>query len=98
MFIVGFGKEPEEKKMCKLMITLVVVGLASILVMFSSKADTVDDFLAGDFQWTTGAPVLAIDTSKLPPSPGAPWSMVKDPSPVYYQGRWHLFCTVKKSE
>lgn len=82
--------------MCKWMITLVVVGIASILGMSSTKAGTVEDFLAGDFRWTTGAPVLAIDTSKLPPSTGTPWCMVKDPSPVYFQGRWHLFCTVKR--
>ncbi len=75
---------------------LVVVGIVSTLGMSSTKAGKVENILAGDFQWTTDAPVLDIDTSKLPPSTGTPWCMVKDPSPVYFQGRWHLFCTVKR--
>ncbi|MBN1672563.1 MAG: hypothetical protein JXR37_16095 [Kiritimatiellae bacterium] len=65
--------------------------------LLAIQAGTVDDFLAGNFQWTAGAPVLAIDTNNLPPSTGAPWSMAKDPSPVCFQGRWHLFCTVKRT-
>ena len=53
-------------------------------------------FLTGDFRWTVGEPVLAINPDRLPPSPEHPWVAVKDPSVVRHDGRWHLFCTIRK--
>ncbi len=52
--------------------------------------------LPKSFRWQTGNPVLAVDAEKLPPSPDNPWHAVKDPSVVRHEGRWHLFCTLRK--
>jgi len=46
--------------------------------------------LAGRFLWTAGPPVLEPGTWD-----GQAWVSVKDPSAVRYDGRWHLFCTVR---
>jgi len=49
--------------------------------------------LADNFQWTTGPPVVRAVSAG-----GEDWISVKDPSLVRYDGRWHLFCTVRGSE
>jgi hypothetical protein len=46
--------------------------------------------LAGEFQWTVGPPVLAPMQR-----PGDLLYSVKDPSVVRFNGRWHLFCTIR---
>jgi len=50
----------------------------------------IDSFLAGRFNWAGGPPLV---------SPVArtedPCHAVKDPSIVHYEGRWHLFCTIR---
>lgn len=47
-------------------------------------------FSTGNFNWLASPPVLApMDID------GENWLSVKDPSFVYYKGRWHLFCTVR---
>lgn len=55
-----------------------------------------DPRLPESFHWKTGDPVLGIDADMLPPSPDNPWHAVKDPSLVRHDGRWHLFCTLRK--
>ena len=52
-------------------------------------------FLTGDFRWTVGEPVLAINQDRLPAVAGHRWVSVKDPSVVRHDGRWHLFCTLR---
>lgn len=54
--------------------------------------------LAGDFHWNFEPPLLWVDSSRLPQSPDHPWIAVKDPSIVRFQGRWHLFCTLRKQK
>ncbi len=73
-----------------------VAGLLMIAGTIGSvQAGPIEDLLAGNFRWTTDTAVLEIDTGKLPPPPaGGDWSQVKDPSVVYYQNRWHLFCSI----
>jgi len=46
--------------------------------------------LAGDFKWRVTAPLVA-PTRR----PEDPCISIKDPSIVNYQGRWHLFCTIR---
>jgi len=46
--------------------------------------------LAGQFRWTYGPPLVAPVER-----PEDPCFSVKDPSIVFYQGRWHLFCTIR---
>ncbi|QDT14502.1 non-reducing end alpha-L-arabinofuranosidase family hydrolase [Alienimonas californiensis] len=72
------------------------LGPAAALGAGEPPADT--PFLAGDFHWTVSPPLLAVDQDRLPPSPGAPWVAVKDPSVVRHDGRWHLFCTLRKNK
>lgn len=47
--------------------------------------------------WTSDGEVLKIDRAKLPESADNPWLAVKDPSIVRHDGRWHLFCTLRKT-
>lgn len=46
--------------------------------------------------WTSDGEILRIDPAKLPESADNPWFAVKDPSVVRHEGRWHLFCTLRK--
>jgi len=57
----------------------------------SRAADpAVADLLAGKFRWQVLGPLFA-----PPRSADDYYYSIKDPSAVYYQGRWHLFCTIR---
>ena len=59
--------------------------------------NAIEDLLAGKFHWTVGDPLLATRPENLPPEPADnPWVAVKDPSIVHHEGRWHLFCSLRK--
>jgi hypothetical protein len=46
--------------------------------------------LGGEFQWTVSQPLFApVESTE------DTYHSVKDPSIVFHQGRWHLFCTVR---
>jgi glycosyl hydrolase family 62 len=45
---------------------------------------------SGDFRWAFGAPLVAPADR-----PEDPCYSVKDPTVVHYDGRWHLFCTIR---
>jgi hypothetical protein len=49
-----------------------------------------DPLSSGEFQWTVGAPLLSAAVR-----PDDPCYSVKDPSVVQFEGRWHLFCTIR---
>ena len=53
-------------------------------------AGAIDDVLAGRFDWQMSGPLVgpATSTEDLDYS-------IKDPSVVFHEGRWHLFCTVR---
>lgn len=55
-----------------------------------SKAEAIEDTLAGRFQWRISPPLVA-------PAEAADdtYLSVKDPSIVYHKRRWHLFCSVR---
>lgn len=44
----------------------------------------------GDFAWTSSPPLVGPTTIN-----GETWHSIKDPSIVHYDGKWHLFCTVR---
>ena len=48
------------------------------------------DFGSGEFTWKVGELVLAPKSRD-----GYEWYSVKDPSAVFHEGRWHLFCTLR---
>lgn len=52
----------------------------------------------GRIAWVSDGEVLTVDPTKLPASPDNPWLAVKDPSVVRHDGRWHLFCTLRKTD
>ncbi len=58
-------------------------------------AQTVWD--TGKFSWTASPPLVSVAANHLPASPDNPWLAVKDPSIVHHDGRWHLFCTLRKT-
>ena len=64
------------------------------LVCFSGPC-LAQSWETGRFRWRVGQPLLKVDAMRLPPSEH-PWVAVKDPSVVQHEGRWHLFCTLRK--
>lgn len=60
-------------------------------------AAALQDLEAGEFRWTSSRPLLEVVAENLPASPDNPWLAVKDPSVVRAEGRWHLFCTLRKT-
>jgi hypothetical protein len=55
-----------------------------------ARADGVADILAGKFSWITGPPLVSPADR-----PNDPCDSIKDPTIVRYNGRWHLFCTIR---
>ncbi|MEM9016383.1 MAG: non-reducing end alpha-L-arabinofuranosidase family hydrolase [Verrucomicrobiota bacterium] len=47
----------------------------------------------GTFRWATGAPFLKAASFENPE-----WIAIKDPSIVQFEGKWHLFCTLRGHE
>ncbi|MEZ6131685.1 MAG: non-reducing end alpha-L-arabinofuranosidase family hydrolase [Planctomycetaceae bacterium] len=72
-------------------------GLTGLLACLSI-ARAADPLVSGDFRWRIGPPVLEVNRERLPESPEHPWIAVKDPSIVRHDGRWHLFCTLRKDK
>jgi hypothetical protein len=69
-----------------------VLALAALVMSAASplQADAVNDLLAGRFNWRVSEPLVA------PVGPGEDsYHSVKDPSIVFADGKWHLFCTVR---
>jgi hypothetical protein len=71
---------------------LLTVVLASLLDAEPPTA-AVRRFLAGEFRWTVGAPLVSPAER-----PDDFCYSVKDPSVVQFDGRWHLFCTIRSQK
>ena len=65
-------------------------GVCVVLALGLVMLGTVDDVLSGSFHWRASQPLIA-----PAPPPGETWTALKDPSVVFYAGRWHLFCTLR---
>jgi hypothetical protein len=46
--------------------------------------------LAGEFRWNVSGPLIGPASR-----PSDPCCAIKDPSVVYHNGRWHVFCTIR---
>ncbi len=68
---------------------LLAIGCA-ICAAHGGVAAEPDPLTTGDFRWTVGPPVVAPAER-----PADPCYSVKDPTVVHYDGRWHLFCTIR---
>lgn len=55
--------------------------------------DVLEAFREGRWRWRMSAPLVAPVQR-----PEDPCFSVKDPSVVYYGGRWHLFCTIRSAK
>jgi hypothetical protein len=81
-----------DKKILKLTLILILGFLLKI--DYSEKLQDMNredqDILSGNFKWITGPPIL-----QAAPADGQDWLSIKDPSVIQFNGRWHLFCTVR---
>jgi len=59
----------------------------------TARQKAISNFLAGNFRWLLGPPVL----SPVERREDLCFS-VKDPSIIRYNGRWHLFCTIRSKK
>ncbi|MBM3477231.1 MAG: hypothetical protein FJX75_28525, partial [Armatimonadetes bacterium] len=55
----------------------------------AAGGSAIERLLAGQFAWRAGPPLIS-----HPESTTDTYLSIKDPSVVYYEGRWHLFCSV----
>lgn len=55
----------------------------------AARSSAIERLLAGQFAWRVGPPLIS-----RPESATDTYISIKDPSVVYYKGRWHLFCSV----
>ena len=83
--------------MAKFRSQIVPVVLALMVACLSQVAiaQIPDD---GKFRWKVSPPFLEIDAQRLPAAGEHPWIAVKDPSIVRYDGKWHLFCTLRRNK
>src|SRR5207248_6611249 len=65
---------------------------AAALTASPGRAGPADDPLRGPFRWRLGPPLVAPAQR-----PDDPCHAVKDPSVVFFDGRWHLFCTIRSA-
>lgn len=87
------------------LITTVFVALVSVTAIRGPTAalppaweddedpPAIRDLLAGRFAWTTGAPLVSPADRPEDPCRG-----IKDPSIVQFDGKWHLFCTIRSEK
>lgn len=52
-----------------------------------------DDFLAGKFSWTASAPYIGPAKRESDPC-----HAIKDPSVVFHDGKWRVFCTIRSQK
>ncbi len=71
--------------------------ILAILLLTTATSHAQTPLETGNFKWRVGAPLLAVDQKRLPPSAEHPWLAVKDPSVVRFKDRWHLFCTLRNA-
>ncbi len=80
-------------------VVLTILGMAAPLWAADdrpgapSSRGPLDDLLAGRFQWKISEPLVAPADR-----PEDPCYSVKDPSVVFHQGQWHLFCTIRSQK
>ncbi len=63
-------------------------GLACCFVAAAVRA--ADPLSSGEFRWTVGDPIFSAATRS-----DDPCYSVKDPSVVFFEGKWHLFTTIR---
>ena len=77
---------------------LIAFALTSLVMLAMSRMCWADghqaaDLLAGTFNWKVSEPLVAPIER-----PDDPCHSIKDPSIVFYQGQWHLFCSIRSQK
>jgi len=68
----------------------VLVGLSCTCLTATSRAEETSGPFTLPFEWTVGQPLVEPLNR-----PADPCHAIKDPTIVQYEGRWHLFCTIR---
>jgi len=76
-----------------LVCVLAAPGAAQDRPVSAQTGSAVEDLLAGRFQWKISEPLVAPADR-----PEDPCYSMKDPTLVFHQGRWHLFCTIRSQK
>jgi hypothetical protein len=74
----------------KLLAAVCLVGLGQPDLFGAEQSTPISKVLRGDFEWAA-TPALVMPAERS----SDPCYSVKDPSIVYFEGRWHLFCTIR---
>lgn len=69
---------------------ITAAALALLAATPCTPATTVDNPFPNGFQWTVSKPLFAAQSR-----PNDDIHSIKDPTVVFYDGRWHLFCTIR---
>jgi len=77
---------------------LITFALTSLFMLAMSRicwanGHQAADLLAGTFNWKVSEP-LVVPIER----PDDPCYSIKDPSVVFYQGQWHLFCSIRSQK
>ena len=65
----------------------------SFALLLPSLALAGDPLGSGDFKWKSSPPLVAAAQR-----PEDPCDAIKDPTVVFHDGRWHLFCTIRSQK
>jgi len=70
--------------------TFMALGIVPESKAESESKQAITQLLAGNFRWSVSQPLVSPAER-----PDDPCRSIKDPSIVFYQGKWHLFCTIR---
>jgi hypothetical protein len=64
-----------------------------LLLVLHVAALAGDPFTTGEFKWKSSHPLVAPAVR-----PDDPCDSIKDPTVVFHEGKWHLFCTIRSQK
>ena len=67
-----------------------ILRMLTVLISALAPAPAGDPIVTGDFRWKSSPPLVAPADR-----PSDPCDSIKDPTAVFHDGRWHLFCTIR---
>jgi dienelactone hydrolase len=76
-----------------LLLLVLASGLTLALAAPPGRSPASDRILAGRWEWAVSPPLVSPAAR-----PDDPCFSVKDPSVVFFGGRWHLFCTIRSQK
>jgi len=97
-FFRWFNHTPYERLLRGSFLLLLLHGRglaadSAVLTARTNLSPAASSLRTGEFQWRCSEPLLSAANR-----PEDPCYSVKDPSIVYFEGRWHLFCTIRSQK